>query len=75
MQGWPNDIAGIKPAEIAAARPAPPQPWELFEAKMAKAGLSEAAKGAFKLNYEQLVAGVTGLVGAARGAAEASWLA
>lgn len=29
---------------------------------MDKAGLSEAAQGAFKLNYEQLVRGVTGLV-------------
>lgn len=38
------------------------QPWELFEEKMTKAGLSQAAQGAFKLNYEQLVAGVTGLV-------------
>ena len=29
---------------------------------MTAAGLSDAAKGAFKMNYEQLVAGVTGLV-------------
>jgi hypothetical protein len=29
---------------------------------MDKAGLSPAAQGAFKQNYEQLVAGVTGLV-------------
>ena len=29
---------------------------------MKAAGLSEAAIGAFRLNYEQLVAGVTGLV-------------
>ena len=48
---------------ISAHPPCAPQPWELFEEKMAKAGLSEAAKGAFKQNYEQLVAGVTGLVG------------
>jgi hypothetical protein len=38
------------------------QTWELFQAKMDKAGLSPAAQGAFKQNYEQLVAGVTGLV-------------
>ncbi len=38
------------------------QPWELFEKKMTKAGLSQAAQGAFKMNYEQLVRGVTGLV-------------
>ena len=35
---------------------------EHFEGKMKAAGLSEAAIGAFRLNYEQLVAGVTGLV-------------
>ena len=35
---------------------------EKFEEKMKAAGLSEAAIGAFRLNYEQLVAGVTGLV-------------
>ena len=29
---------------------------------MTKAGLSQAAQDAFKMNYEQLVAGVTGLV-------------
>ncbi|EFN56330.1 hypothetical protein CHLNCDRAFT_144780, partial [Chlorella variabilis] len=47
-----------------AAPPAPAEvvPWELFKTKMDKAGLSEAAQGAFKLNYEQLVRGVTGLV-------------
>lgn len=39
--------------------------WEQFEAKMKSAGLSEAAIAAFKQNYDQLVAGVTGLVGAA----------
>ena len=33
---------------------------------MDKAGLSPAAQGAFKQNYEQLVAGVTGLVCAPR---------
>jgi hypothetical protein len=38
------------------------QPWELFETKMQGAGLSTAAIDAFKHNYEQLVAGVTGLV-------------
>ncbi|CAK0781252.1 hypothetical protein CVIRNUC_005325 [Coccomyxa viridis] len=35
---------------------------EKFEEKMKAAGLSEAAIGAFRLNYEQLVAGVTGLM-------------
>lgn len=38
------------------------QPWELFEKKMEQKGSSQAAIGAFKHNYEQLVAGVTGLV-------------
>ena len=33
-----------------------------FEEKMRKADLSQAAIDAFRLNYEQLVAGVTGLV-------------
>ena len=36
--------------------------WPLFEAKMQAAGLSAAAIGAFKANYDQLVAGVTGMV-------------
>ena len=36
--------------------------WSLFEAKMRSKGLSDAAVDAFKHNYEQLVAGVTGLV-------------
>jgi hypothetical protein len=35
---------------------------EKFEQKMQDAGLSQAAIDAFRLNYEQLVAGVTGLV-------------
>lgn len=39
---------------------------EKFEEKMKAAGLSEAAIGAFRLNYEQLVAGVTGLVSSRR---------
>ncbi|GAB4817141.1 hypothetical protein N2152v2_004187 [Parachlorella kessleri] len=55
---------------MAAETAAPPSvapaveliPWELFEKKMASKGLSQAAVGAFKQNYEQLVAGVTGLV-------------
>lgn len=53
---------------MAAQAAAPPAvepeviPWELFEKKMASKGLSQAAVGAFKQNYEQLVAGVTGLV-------------
>jgi UTP--glucose-1-phosphate uridylyltransferase/phosphoglucomutase len=55
---------------MAAAAVAPPEvqkeaeviPWELFQQKMTKAGLSQAAQDAFKMNYEQLVAGVTGLV-------------
>lgn len=42
------------------------QPWELFQEKMTKARLSRAAQDAFKLNYEQLVAGVTGLVSCPR---------
>lgn len=41
------------------------QPWELFRVKMENAGLSQAAIDAFKHNYEQLVAGVTGLVSVA----------
>lgn len=36
--------------------------WPAFEAKMRDAKLSDAAIGAFKQNYDQLVAGVTGLV-------------
>ncbi len=36
--------------------------FEPFKAKMEAAGLSEAAIAAFKMNYDQLVAGVTGLV-------------
>lgn len=39
--------------------------WPMFEAKMQAAGLSAAAIGAFKQNYDQLVAGVTGMVGGA----------
>jgi hypothetical protein len=38
---------------------------------MDKAGLSQAAQGAFKMNYEQLVRGVTGLVRAASDARRA----
>lgn len=34
----------------------------MFEAKMAQAGLSQAAAKAFMNNYEQLVSGVTGMV-------------
>ena len=33
-----------------------------FEAKMQKAGLSKPAIDAFRLNYEQLVGGATGMV-------------
>ena len=33
-----------------------------FVAKMEKAGLSQAAIDAFKVNYEQLVEGATGMV-------------
>ena len=36
--------------------------FSAFEEKMRKADLSQAAIDAFRLNYEQLVAGVTGLV-------------
>lgn len=36
--------------------------FNAFEEKMRKADLSQAAVDAFRLNYEQLVAGVTGLV-------------
>lgn len=36
--------------------------WNKFEAKMMEAGLSGAAMDAFKHNYDQLIAGVTGLV-------------
>lgn len=35
---------------------------EKFEQKMKAEGLSQAAIDAFRLNYEQLVAGVTGMV-------------
>lgn len=38
--------------------------WPEFEAKMKAKGLSEAAIAAFKSNYDQLVGGETGLVGA-----------
>lgn len=38
------------------------QDFEPFRAKMAAEGLSEAAIGAFKHNYEQMAAGVTGMV-------------
>lgn len=38
------------------------QTWPLFEKKMKSAHLSSAAIDAFKHNYSQLVAGVTGLV-------------
>lgn len=34
-----------------------------FEAKMKSAGLSQAAIDAFRINYEQLVGGATGMVG------------
>ena len=50
---------------VAAQLQGDPKRWtgmEKFEEKMKAAGLSEAAIGAFRLNYEQLVAGVTGLV-------------
>ena len=33
-----------------------------FEEKMKKAGLSQAAIDAFRINYEQLVGGATGMV-------------
>ena len=46
----------------AARGPQHLRDMEKFEQKMKAAGLSEAAIGAFRLNYEQLVAGVTGLV-------------
>jgi len=36
--------------------------WAMFEEKMKAEGLSQAAIGAFKHNYDQLVKGVTGLV-------------
>ncbi|KAF8060290.1 hypothetical protein HT031_004825 [Scenedesmus sp. PABB004] len=36
--------------------------WPAFEAKMREAKCSDAAIGAFKANYDQLVAGATGLV-------------
>jgi hypothetical protein len=36
--------------------------WPLFQQKMEKEGDSQAAIEAFRSNYEQLVAGVTGLV-------------
>jgi hypothetical protein len=39
--------------------------WAMFEEKMKAEGLSQAAIGAFKHNYDQLVKGVTGLVSAA----------
>jgi hypothetical protein len=36
--------------------------WPAFVEKMKARGLSEAAVGAFKRNFDQLVAGVTGMV-------------
>lgn len=36
---------------------------EKFEEKMKKAGLSKAAIDAFRVNYEQLTGGATGMVG------------
>ncbi|GBF99238.1 UDP-glucose pyrophosphorylase [Raphidocelis subcapitata] len=36
--------------------------WPAYEAKMRARGLSDAAVGAFKRNFDQLVAGVTGMV-------------
>lgn len=63
--GWPLPC-GCADAPPNWPAPVPLQPWELFQAKMAKAGLSQAAQDAFKRNYEQLVAGVTGLVRAPR---------
>ncbi|GFR41711.1 hypothetical protein Agub_g2461 [Astrephomene gubernaculifera] len=36
--------------------------FDAFEAKMKNAGLSDAAIAAFKKNYDQLIAGVTGMV-------------
>ena len=38
------------------------QPWQEFETKMRAKGLDQIAINAFKHNFEQLVAGVTGLV-------------
>lgn len=51
--------------------------WEQFVEKMKAANLSEAAIAAFKQNYDQLVAGVTGLVGAVplQGWLPGSWFA
>jgi hypothetical protein len=51
--------ASVPPAAMAAST----GNWAAFEAKMAAAGLSTAAIAAFKKNYDQLVAGVTGMVG------------
>ena len=42
--------------------------WPKFAAKME--GMSEAAVGAFKRNYDQLVAGATGMVRCALGGGE-----
>ncbi|KAI8463920.1 MAG: UDP-glucose pyrophosphorylase [Monoraphidium minutum] len=36
--------------------------WPAYEVKMKARGLSEAAIGAFKRNFDQLIAGVTGMV-------------
>ena len=36
---------------------------EKFEKKMKKAGLNKAAIDAFRVNYEQLTGGATGMVG------------
>ena len=59
----------IDKADLCGCTPAYQNPNSAYIAKMDKvvtkmkeAGLSEAAIGAFKQNYEQLVAGVTGLV-------------
>lgn len=62
VDGGSKLLAGGVTLRVFAAAAPCPQPWELFQAKMDKAGLSQAAQGAFKMNYEQLVRGVTGLV-------------
>lgn len=45
-----------------ARAPAAQSQWPAFEAKLRAKGLGDAAVAAFKLNYDQLVAGVDGLV-------------
>lgn len=43
-------------------RPTPQEHWTAYESKLKAKGLSGAAVASFKASYEQLAAGVTGMV-------------